>query len=68
MGLVLGMGGAVAATRLMMGIGILVQVSPNDPVVFVGIALILSIVGTLACWLPARRAACLHPVAALREE
>jgi ABC-type lipoprotein release transport system permease subunit len=47
---------------------ILIQVSPKDPVVFVGVTTLLVAIGLFACWLPARRAAALHPVQALREE
>jgi ABC-type antimicrobial peptide transport system permease subunit len=65
-GLVLGLAGAVAATRLLTSV--LVRVSPTDPVVFVSVTLVLVGIGLFACWLPARRAAALHPVKALRYE
>jgi len=65
-GLVLGLAGAYAATGMMKDI--LIQVSPKDPVVFVGVTTLLVAIGLFACWLPARRAAALHPVQALREE
>ena len=65
-GLALGIAGAFAATRLLGSL--LVQVSPTDPVVFVSVPLPLVAVGLFACWLPARRAAALHPVKALRYE
>ncbi len=68
LGLGIGLGGAFGATRLMKNIGFLVQVSPNDPFVFAAITLLLITVGLFACWLPARRAAALHPVTALRHE
>ena len=66
LGLVIGLAGALAATRLMKGL--LIGVSPQDPVVFVGVSALLIAIGLFACWLPARRAAALHPVQALREE
>jgi putative ABC transport system permease protein len=66
LGLVLGLAGALAATRLMKGL--LVRVSPQDPAVFTAVAALLVAIGLFACWLPARRAAALHPVQALREE
>jgi predicted permease len=67
-GLVIGLLGAFGATRLMGEIGFLIAVSPNDPLVFFTVSAVLLTLGSLACWLPARRAAALHPVKALREE
>jgi predicted permease len=68
LGLVLGLGGAFAATRLMDNVGFLIGTSPHDPVVFVGITLLLIAIGLVACWLPARRAARIAPTEALRTE
>lgn len=65
-GLSIGLAGALAATRLMKGF--LIQVSPQDPVVLSSVAILLAAIGLLACWLPAKRAAALHPLRALREE
>ena len=67
-GLVLGLVGAVMATQLLEKVGFLIRVSPHDPLVFGGITALLIAIGVLACWLPARRAAALHPVTALRHE
>jgi hypothetical protein len=50
------------ATPLLYGI------SPTDPVTLVAVSCTLMLVGTLATWLPARRAARLDPVMALRGE
>jgi predicted permease len=44
----------------------LYQVAPRDPLVFCGAAILLAIAGVTACWLPARRAAAVDPVIALR--
>jgi len=42
--------------------------SPFDPVTFISIAALLLTIATIACWLPARRAAATNPVNALRAE
>jgi ABC-type antimicrobial peptide transport system permease subunit len=65
-GLALGLAAAVPAARLMSGLPL--RVSWNDPVVFSTVSLLLILVGLFACWLPARRAAALQPVVALRDE
>jgi putative ABC transport system permease protein len=65
-GIALGTGGALATSRLLSGL--LFGVSANDPSTFVAIALLLVVVALLACWLPARRAAAVDPIDALRAE
>jgi len=65
-GLALGLAAAIPAARLMSGLPL--RVSTNDPVVFSTVSLLLTLVGLFACWLPARRAAALQPVVALRNE
>ena len=65
-GLGLGLAAAWPAARVMANLPI--GVSPSDPVVFVVVASLLAIVGLLACWIPARRAAGLDPVKAIRYE
>jgi predicted permease len=68
-GLAVGLAGAVGATHLLAKTGLVAsQVSPDDPFVFACITLLLVAIGAFACWLPARRAAALHPVKALRHE
>jgi predicted permease len=66
LGTVLGMAGALGLTRLMTGL--LYQVKPSDPITFVCVSALLTAVTLLACWLPARRAAKLDPIVALRYE
>ncbi|HKQ91013.1 MAG TPA: ABC transporter permease [Blastocatellia bacterium] len=58
--------GAIAAARVMSGL--LYDVTATDPATFVAISLLLAIVAMLACYLPARRAARVEPIAALRCE
>jgi putative ABC transport system permease protein len=43
------------------------EVSPTDPVTFVAVAVTLAAVAVLGSWMPARRAAAVDPVVALRD-
>jgi putative ABC transport system permease protein len=63
---VIGLAGAFAATRLLNSL--LFGVGASDPLTFIAIVLIVSIVAFLAAWLPARRASRVDPVVALRAE
>lgn len=65
-GLVLGVAGSLATGRLLQEL--LYQVRPGDPQVIVAIVVLLIIVGLFASWIPARRAAAIDPMVALREE
>jgi putative ABC transport system permease protein len=65
-GVAVGLVAAAALTRAMRTL--VYGVSPTDPVTFGGLALLLFGVACLASWLPARRAARVDPVVALRAE
>jgi predicted permease len=66
MGLVVGLVASLALTRLLGSL--LFGTSPTDPVTFATTSLVLLAVGTLASYLPARRASTIDPVASLRSE
>jgi putative ABC transport system permease protein len=63
-GVVIGTGGAFALTRVMKAM--LFHVSATDPATFVGIALLFVVVALAASYIPARHAARIDPMAALR--
>jgi predicted permease len=66
MGIALGLVGGLATTRLIRGL--LYEVAAGDLVSFVSAGLLLALVGLLACYVPARRAAKGDPTSALRCE
>jgi len=65
-GVALGLFGSWGTTRVLRSV--IHGVSPTDPVTFAAVTLILAIAALLACWLPARRAARVDPMVALRAE
>jgi putative ABC transport system permease protein len=62
----IGLLGAVACTHVMTSL--LFGITARDPITFVSIATLIAAVAFLACWLPARRAARINPIEALRIE
>jgi predicted permease len=70
LGLVAGLAGTFALLRLIQSVlhSLFEGARTDDPLVFAGVAAVLGIVGLAACLLPARRAAKIDPVVALRAE
>jgi len=66
LGVVIGLGGAFALTRVMSSL--LYGVSATDAVTFTAPALVLGVIALLASYFPARRAASVDPTVALRNE
>jgi putative ABC transport system permease protein len=66
LGIAIGIGGAMALTRLMTSL--LFEVTPTDPETFAVVAIVLAIVALAACYAPIRRALRVDPMVALRYE
>jgi ABC-type antimicrobial peptide transport system permease subunit len=65
-GAALGLAGALAATQVL--VGLVKGTRPNDPLTFAAVTAVLLAAGLLASYLPARRAARVDPMIALRAE
>jgi putative ABC transport system permease protein len=66
LGIAIGLAGALALTRLMLAL--LYGVSPTDPGTLATVPVLLAAVALLASWVPARRAASVEPLEAIRYE
>jgi putative ABC transport system permease protein len=65
-GLAIGVGASMASTRLLRSQ--LFGVQPADPIAYAAVAVVLGLVALIACYIPARRAASVDPLVALRLE
>ncbi len=65
-GLVIGLAVALVLTRFMQGL--LFEVTPLDPVVFASVTVLMTLVATAACAVPAARATRVDPAIVLRDE
>jgi len=65
-GVVIGFAGALAATRLMSSE--LYGISPTDPLTYVAVGIIVSLVTMTACYVPTRRAMSVDPLVVLRDQ
>jgi putative ABC transport system permease protein len=65
-GLVIGIGGALVAGRVLSAY--LYQTAPRDPLIYAGVTAVFIVAGIVACLIPARRATTVDPLIALRAE
>jgi len=65
-GTIAGLAASIAVGRLLAAQ--LTNVSPHDPVTVAAVVAVVAAIGVLSCWVPARRAMAVEPVAALRQE
>ena len=66
LGLGVGLGGTYYATRVITSF--LFQTTPHDPATLASVVVLLGVAACVAAWIPARRAASVDPVTALRSE
>jgi putative ABC transport system permease protein len=61
--------GVIAAALITRFLGsLLYEVQPTDPTTLLAVCILFLLVGVVACWIPARRAALVDPMSALRCE
>lgn len=65
-GVIAGLAAAIALSRVLRSF--LFEVEPTDPATLIGVGLLFACVALFACWVPARRAAKVDPLEALRHE
>ncbi len=65
-GLAIGLSAAALASSVLKSI--VWNISPLDPIAFASVAILLTAAGLLAAWIPAKRAAGIDPLSALRQE
>jgi predicted permease len=65
-GVALGLAGGLVTTRILSSL--LFGIGPDDPITFLGVAVVLGIVALIASWTPATRATGVDPMVALRSE
>jgi ABC-type antimicrobial peptide transport system permease subunit len=65
-GAVFGAGASLLVTRMLQDL--LFQISPWDPITFAGVSALFVLVGLAASLAPARRAAAIEPLVAIRSE
>lgn len=66
LGLLIGATAATIVTQFLKSL--LFGITSTDPLTFLAVAIVLFSIALLACYLPARRAACVNPIVALRYE
>jgi putative ABC transport system permease protein len=66
MGLAIGLGASLLLTPVLQSF--LIDLPASDPGTFAGVSVVLIVIALLACYLPARRATKIDPIATLRTE
>jgi len=67
-GIGVGLAAALALTGVMQKANMLISITPTDPATYAAIGVLFVAIATVACWVPARRAALLDPNVDLRKE